>query len=45
MLRGSTTQMADELQRRGDTLGVSYVSVNAESYEQLAPVVDLHSGR
>jgi probable F420-dependent oxidoreductase len=45
MLRGSPTQMADELQRRRDELGVSYVCVNAEFFEQLAPVVDLLSGR
>jgi probable F420-dependent oxidoreductase len=45
MLRGSTTQMVDELQRRRDRFGVSYVSVNAEFIEQLAPVVDLLSGR
>jgi alkanesulfonate monooxygenase SsuD/methylene tetrahydromethanopterin reductase-like flavin-dependent oxidoreductase (luciferase family) len=45
MLRGSTTQMADELQRRRDILGVSYICVNAEFFEQLAPVVDLLSGR
>ena len=45
MLRGDTTQMADELQRRRDRFGVSYFSVSAAFYEQLAPVVELLSGR
>jgi len=45
MLRGSTIQMTDELQRRRDRLGVSYVSVNAAFCEQLAPVVELLTGR
>lgn len=45
MLRGDTTQMADELQRRRDSLGVSYISVNAAFCEQLAPVVELLTGR
>jgi alkanesulfonate monooxygenase SsuD/methylene tetrahydromethanopterin reductase-like flavin-dependent oxidoreductase (luciferase family) len=45
MLRGNTIQMADELQRRRDRLGVSYVSVNAAYFEQLAPVVELLTGR
>lgn len=45
MLRGTVQEMADELQRRRDTLGVSYVSVNAAFSEQLAPVVELLAGR
>jgi alkanesulfonate monooxygenase SsuD/methylene tetrahydromethanopterin reductase-like flavin-dependent oxidoreductase (luciferase family) len=45
MLRGDTTQMADELQRRRDSFGVSYISVNAAFCEQLAPVVQLLTGR
>lgn len=45
MLRGDTRAMANELQRRRDTFGVSYISVNAACYEQLAPVVELLSGR
>jgi hypothetical protein len=45
MLRGDTTQMADELQRRRDSLGVSCISVNAAFCEQLAPVVQLLTGR
>ncbi len=45
LLRGNTQQMADELQRRRDALGVAYVCVNAAFYEQLAPVVELLTGR
>lgn len=41
LLRGTTRQMADELQRRREELGVSYICVNAAFHEQLAPVVDL----
>jgi alkanesulfonate monooxygenase SsuD/methylene tetrahydromethanopterin reductase-like flavin-dependent oxidoreductase (luciferase family) len=45
ILRGSPRQMADELQRRRDTIGVSYVSVGEAYAEQFAPVVDLLAGR
>jgi alkanesulfonate monooxygenase SsuD/methylene tetrahydromethanopterin reductase-like flavin-dependent oxidoreductase (luciferase family) len=45
ILRGSTQQIADELQRRRDAIGVSYFSVNAAFREQLAPVVELLTGR
>lgn len=44
LLRGSVRQMADELQRRRDRLGISYISVNAVFAEQLAPVVELLHG-
>jgi probable F420-dependent oxidoreductase len=44
MLRGSTAEMADELRRRRDTLGVSYVSVNSAFLEQLAPAVEQLTG-
>lgn len=44
LLRGSTRQMADELQRRRDTLGISYFSVNAAFSTQFAPVVELLTG-
>jgi len=44
LLRGNTQEMADELQRRREDLGVSYVCVNAAFYEQLAPVVELLTG-
>lgn len=45
MLRGSTREMADELKRRRDSLGVSYISVNSAFFEQMAPVVELLAGR
>jgi hypothetical protein len=45
ILRGSPAQMADELRRRRDTLGISYFSVNGTFIEQFAPVVDLLAGR
>ena len=44
ILRGSTRQMADELLRRRDETGVSYVSVNGAFTEQFAPVVELLAG-
>jgi probable F420-dependent oxidoreductase len=44
VLRGTTQQMADELQRRRDLLGLSYFTVNAAFADQLAPVVELLSG-
>jgi alkanesulfonate monooxygenase SsuD/methylene tetrahydromethanopterin reductase-like flavin-dependent oxidoreductase (luciferase family) len=44
MLRGSTAEMVDELQRRREELGVSYISVNAAFVEQLAPVVEKLAG-
>jgi alkanesulfonate monooxygenase SsuD/methylene tetrahydromethanopterin reductase-like flavin-dependent oxidoreductase (luciferase family) len=45
ILRGSPAQMADELQRRREVTGVSYVSVNGAFAEQFAPVVELLAGR
>lgn len=45
MLRGNTQQMVDELQRRRDAFGVSYLSVNAAFLEHLAPVVERLTGR
>jgi len=45
MLRGSVTEMSDELQRRREAFGVSYVSVNGAFLEQLAPVVERLAGR
>lgn len=44
MLRGNAREMADELQRRREELGVSYFCVNAAFYEQPAPVVELLTG-
>jgi len=45
MLRGSAHDMADELQRRRDAFGTSYVAVNGAFIEQFAPVVELLAGR
>jgi alkanesulfonate monooxygenase SsuD/methylene tetrahydromethanopterin reductase-like flavin-dependent oxidoreductase (luciferase family) len=45
ILRGSPREMADELRRRRDSLGVSYLSVNAAFMEQFAPVMELLAGR
>jgi alkanesulfonate monooxygenase SsuD/methylene tetrahydromethanopterin reductase-like flavin-dependent oxidoreductase (luciferase family) len=46
LLRGNTpTALADELQRRRDQIGASYVLVNAEFMAALAPVVELLTGR
>ena len=45
MLRGTPTEMADELQRRRDALGISYVSVNEIFLEEFAPVVERLAGR
>jgi alkanesulfonate monooxygenase SsuD/methylene tetrahydromethanopterin reductase-like flavin-dependent oxidoreductase (luciferase family) len=44
LLRGDTRAMIDELQRRRDELGVSYILVNAEFMSQLAPVVETVAG-
>ncbi len=45
VLRGEPRQMADELERRRESLGISYFSVNAAFAEQFAPVIELLSGR
>ncbi|MGA2827148.1 MAG: LLM class flavin-dependent oxidoreductase [Streptosporangiaceae bacterium] len=45
ILRGSVREIADELQRRRDTLGCSYIVVNGTFIEQFAPVVELLAGR
>jgi probable F420-dependent oxidoreductase len=44
MLRGGATEMADELRRRRDAFGFSYVLVNAAYLEQMAPVVERLAG-
>lgn len=41
LLRGTTRQMADELQRRRDNLGFTYICVSDAFHDQLAPVVEL----
>jgi alkanesulfonate monooxygenase SsuD/methylene tetrahydromethanopterin reductase-like flavin-dependent oxidoreductase (luciferase family) len=45
ILRGGAQEMADELQRRRDTLGCSYIIVNGIFIEEFAPVVELLAGR
>jgi alkanesulfonate monooxygenase SsuD/methylene tetrahydromethanopterin reductase-like flavin-dependent oxidoreductase (luciferase family) len=44
MLRGTPQQMVDELQRRRDEFGTTYITVNAMYLEDLAPVVDKLAG-
>ena len=44
MLRGNAQEIADELQRRRDAFGTSYVAVNSDFIEQFAPVVELLAG-
>lgn len=44
ILRGDTSAIITELQRRRDLLGISYIAVNVEFAEQLAPVVDVLAG-
>ncbi|MDT7584112.1 MAG: hypothetical protein QOE32_1662 [Pseudonocardiales bacterium] len=44
LLRGSVQEMADELQRRRDEFGASYVSVNGTYLEDLAPVIEKLAG-
>jgi probable F420-dependent oxidoreductase len=45
ILRGTPAQMADELRRRRDMLGISYFSVNGAFIEQFAPVAEALAGR
>jgi alkanesulfonate monooxygenase SsuD/methylene tetrahydromethanopterin reductase-like flavin-dependent oxidoreductase (luciferase family) len=45
ILRGTPAQMADELRRRRDSVGISYFSVNGAFIEQFAPVAELLAGR
>lgn len=44
VLRGSVTEMADELRRRRDVLGVSYFAVGEQFVDGVAPVVELLAG-
>jgi alkanesulfonate monooxygenase SsuD/methylene tetrahydromethanopterin reductase-like flavin-dependent oxidoreductase (luciferase family) len=44
MLRGSVDEMAEELRRRRDAFGTSYISVNQAFFEELAPVVEKLTG-
>jgi alkanesulfonate monooxygenase SsuD/methylene tetrahydromethanopterin reductase-like flavin-dependent oxidoreductase (luciferase family) len=45
LLRGTPQQMADELHRRRDTVGVSYYAVGEAFAEPFAPVAALLAGR
>jgi probable F420-dependent oxidoreductase len=45
VLAGSPGEMADELQRRRDALGISYLTVPSKAIEQFAPVVEALAGR
>ncbi|MEV6282909.1 LLM class flavin-dependent oxidoreductase [Kribbella sp. NPDC051770] len=45
LLPGGPRQMADELLRRRDTFGASYISINSAYLEELAPVVELLAGK
>jgi alkanesulfonate monooxygenase SsuD/methylene tetrahydromethanopterin reductase-like flavin-dependent oxidoreductase (luciferase family) len=45
LLRGTPREMADELRRRRDTLGVSYFAVGEAFAELFAPVAELLAGR
>ena len=45
MLRGTPGEMADELRRRRDELGVSYVAVGEAFVETFAPVAELLAGQ
>jgi hypothetical protein len=44
LLRGDTAAMIDELRRRREQIGVSYILVSAESMGQLAPAVEALAG-
>jgi alkanesulfonate monooxygenase SsuD/methylene tetrahydromethanopterin reductase-like flavin-dependent oxidoreductase (luciferase family) len=44
LLRGDSSVMTDELRHRREQLGVSYILVNAEFMDALAPVVELLTG-
>ena len=45
LLEGSPQDMADELLRRRDQLGTSYVTVNADYLDEFAPVIKILDGR
>ena len=44
VLIGTVDQLADELQRRRETYGISYLTVGADVMESFAPVVERLSG-
>jgi probable F420-dependent oxidoreductase len=45
LLRGTHQEIVDELQRRREELGISYVSVNGAFLEQFAPIVETLTGK
>ena len=45
VLRGSPAEMAGELARRRDSIGISYVTVNGAFAESFAPVIERLAGR
>jgi alkanesulfonate monooxygenase SsuD/methylene tetrahydromethanopterin reductase-like flavin-dependent oxidoreductase (luciferase family) len=45
VLRGTVAEMCDELQRRRELLGVSYITVGESMMEQFSPVVEELAGR
>lgn len=45
VVTGSSAQIADELQRRRDALGLSYFTVPMQAARQFAPVVEALAGR
>jgi alkanesulfonate monooxygenase SsuD/methylene tetrahydromethanopterin reductase-like flavin-dependent oxidoreductase (luciferase family) len=45
LLRGTPQEMADELQRRRDEFGASYITINTDYLDELAPVVELLDGK
>lgn len=44
ILRGGEREMADELERRREALGLSYFTVNAAFTDRLAPLVERLTG-
>jgi hypothetical protein len=44
VLRGGTRAMVDELQRRRDEVGTSYIAVNVAFMHALAPAVEALTG-
>ena len=45
VLTGTTDQMCETLQRRRETLGISYIVVSDELMDALAPVVERLAGQ
>lgn len=45
VLLGGTDEMCEQLERRRETLGISYITVSDAMMEQLAPVVEQLAGR